>query len=281
MPIYKPSELRKYLKELGISPTKRLSQNFLLDGNIIRKIIAYADIKPHDVVLEIGPGPGALTEALVETGAKVLAVEKDKVLASALERLKGEDQKLEIFCDDILTFAIEKEVSAHLSGNQKAKVIANLPYNLTTPIMIHFTPLHHLFSQLVVMVQEEVARRFTARPSTKDYGSLTVFLNFFSTPHYGFRVSKNCFFPKPRVESAVVKLDLRAPPKVSDEGGFFTLTRTAFGQRRKMLRTSLRNLYGSDHIQEGLEEIGKSPQSRPEELFLDDFIALFEYLQDP
>ncbi|MFQ5729656.1 MAG: ribosomal RNA small subunit methyltransferase A, partial [Waddliaceae bacterium] len=114
MPIYRPSELGKYLEELGVHPKKRLSQNFLLDRNILRKIVALADLKPNDVVIEIGPGPGALTEALLETGAKVLAVEKDAVLAASLEKLQSESNNLQIYCDDILTFSIEEEVSRHL-----------------------------------------------------------------------------------------------------------------------------------------------------------------------
>lgn len=279
MPIYKPSELAKYLEDLGIIPKKGLSQHFLLDGNIVRKIVAFADLKPNDVVVEVGPGPGALTEALLETGAKVLAVEKDHILAEALKRLKSKSGKLEIYCDDILTFAIEKMVSRHLTKHQpRAKVIANLPYHLTTPIMTHFIPMHHLFSTLVVMMQEEVAHRFIAKPGTKEYGSLTVFLKFHASPHYGFKVSRNCFFPRPKVESAVVKFDLKQPPRVPDEEKFFELTRTAFGQRRKMLRTSLKNLYDSSLIQETLQKMGKSPKSRPEELSLEEFLTLYEFL---
>lgn len=278
MPIYKPTELRQYLEELGISPKKGLSQNFLLDGNIIRKIVALAELTPDDVVVEVGPGPGALTEALLETGATVLAVEKDQVLATALGRLHSQKGNIKIYCDDILTFPIEKEVSRHLSGHNKAKVIANLPYHLTTPIITQLIPKDHIFSHIVVMVQDEVAHRIVAKPGTKEFGSLSIFLRFYSEPHYGFQVSRNCFYPKPNVESAVVKFDIRPPPDVSNEEEFFRMTRTAFGQRRKMLRTSLRGLYEPDRVQDILEEIGKSPKSRPEELSLEDFLELFERL---
>lgn len=279
MQVYKPSELIAYIREIGISPKKSLSQNFLIDGNIIRKIVAIADLKPNDIVVEIGSGPGALTEALLETGAKVLAIEKDEVLAEALKRLQSKHNNLEIYCNDILSIDLESLVSSHLTKQQsRAKVIANLPYHLTSPIMTHLIPMHHLFSTLVVMVQEEVARRFVAKPRTKEYSSLTVFLKFYSTPKYSFKVSSNCFFPKPNVESAVAKFILKQPEKVSNIEKFFLMTRTAFGQRRKMLKTSLKRLYEPVKVQEALLKMEKSPQSRPEELTVDEFIALYGLL---
>lgn len=280
MPIYKPSELKNFLNELGINPKKGLSQNFLLDGNIIRKIVELAELTSDDVVIEIGPGPGALTEIMLGTGATVLAVEKDRTLAASLERLNSPEDNLKVFCDDIMSFDIVKEVSPYLKGNKKAKVIANLPYHLTTPIMTHLIPKSNIFSRVVVMVQEEVARRFVGVPRTKEYGSLTVFLNYYSLPKYGFRVSRNCFYPKPNVDSAVVRFDLQTPPEVSSETKFFELTRTAFGQRRKMLSNTLGDLYPSDRIKSTLEELGKSSKARAEELSFEDFIELFKRLQD-
>lgn len=276
MPIYKPSELKRYLENLGISPKKRLSQNFLLDGNIINKIVELSELTADDIVVEIGPGPGALTEALLKTGAKVIAVEKDETLAKGLEQLNDIENKLEVYCDDILKFPLEDTLK---KTNQKAKVIANLPYHLTTPIMTNLIPRNDLFSDIVVMVQEEVARRFVANPCTKDYSSLTVFLNFYSTSQYGFKVSRNCFYPKPKVESAVAKFSLHPPSEGVSEEKFFKMTRTAFGQRRKMLSKTLRNLYPSKSIQEILTEINKSPKSRPEELSLEDFLELHNKLE--
>lgn len=279
MPIYKPSELHEFLDGLGISPKKGLSQNFLIDGNILRKIVSSANITPGDVVLEIGPGPGSLTEQLLEAGAKVIAVEKDAVLAKALERLKGEGRALEVHCEDIMEFPIEKALAPYLLGGNKAKVIANLPYHLTTPIIAQLVPQHQLFSNLILMVQDEVARRFTAKPKTSAYSSFTVFLNFFSKPQYAFTVSGGCFYPKPSVNSAIVNLELRSPPDVSSQADFFKLTRTAFEHRRKMLRGSLRELYAPQDIEAGLIKIGKTPLARPEELSLEEFIQLFEILQ--
>lgn len=274
MAIYKPTELIHFLDGLGINPKKALSQNFLIDGNIIRKIVAKAQIQPGDVVIEIGPGPGSLTEALLDSGARVIAVEKDTVLARSLERFKGPDRQLEVFCADILDFPIEH----HLKPGQKAKVIANLPYNIATSIITQLVMKHGVIEKLLVMVQEEVARRITAHPSSKEYGSLTVFLDFHSQPRYAFKVSKNCFFPIPNVQSAVVELVLKDPPEVSDEEAFFNMTRTSFEHRRKMLRSSLRDLYLPEHIEKALETIGKSNLSRPEELSLDEFLQLFSLL---
>lgn len=273
MALYKVSELLDFLNSLGISPKKGLSQNFLIDGNIIRKIVSTADVKKNDLVLEVGPGPGSLTEALLGAGANVMAVEKDTVLANALPRLKG---SLEVANEDILKF----DLDAHFKGDPKAKVIANLPYHLTTPILVQLIKRRDLFSTLVLMVQDEVARRFTAEPGTADYSSFTVFLNYYSYAHYAFKVSRNCFFPAPRVDSAIVVLNLREPPVVENEEGFFEMTRTAFEQRRKMLRASLRELYKSDQVTAALESIGCNPLARPEELSLEEFLKLFSALNE-
>jgi len=278
MPLYKPSELRTFLDSLNIRPKKGLSQNFLIDGNIIRKIVDAAQLEKEDVVLEIGPGPGALTEMLLEKGVHVVAVEKDKILANALERLREPDKRLDVFCEDILEFPLEK-LKEFLKEGQKVKVIANLPYHVTTPILAHLISHHTLFSRLIIMVQDEVARRFIALPKTSDYSSLTIFLHFFSQPKYLFMVSEQCFYPVPKVKSAVVALDLKEPCDVSDREKFFLTVRTAFMHRRKMLRASLRDLYGSEHIVKALESLQYNPQARPEELSLREWLQFFEALQ--
>lgn len=278
-PIYKPSELRLFLDGLGISPKKGLSQNFLIDGNIIRKIVKAADTEPGDLVLEIGPGPGSLTQALLNAGAHVVAVEKDSVLAQALQRLQTPDQRLEVFCEDILTFPLEEILGPKVAAGKKVKVIANLPYHLTTPILAKLAQMTHLFTSLTVMVQDEVGVRMTAAPGNKDYSSLTIFLNFYSHPRYAFFVSHNCFYPAPKVDSAVVVLTLKKPPIV-DEELFFKITRTAFEHRRKMLRASLRDLFEPMIISNALESIGQNPLARPEMLSLDDFLKLYEILKN-
>lgn len=280
MAIYKPSELREFLAELNIHPRKGLSQNFLIDGNIVRKIVATANVEPGDVVLEVGPGPGSLTQALLDAGAIVIAVEKDEILAGALARLQTVDQRLHTYSQDIMTFPFETELKKHLVEGKKAKVIANLPYHLTTPILAKFIVEEGLFSSLTVMVQDEVAKRFTARCGTSDYSSFTVFLEFYSHPIYNFLVKKSCFYPAPSIESAIVTLSLRSPPlSQADSPQFFELTRTAFEHRRKMLRGSLKDLYSPSDVMAALEKIGKNPMARPENLTLEDFLQLFQILR--
>lgn len=280
MPIYKPSELIPFLSELGITPRKGLSQNFLIDGNVIRKIATVSEVQSDDLVLEIGPGPGSLTQALLETGARVIAVEKDVPLANALERLQTPSHQLTIYAQDILTFSAEKEIKPLLKTDQKAKVIANLPYHLTTPILSQFIPQRDLFSTMTLMVQDEVARRLTAEPGSREYSSFTIFLAFYTVPQYAFTVSHNCFYPVPKVNSAVVHLRLREPPLKGDEAvSFFQLTRTAFEHRRKMMRVSLKELYPSQKIEEALEAIGKNPLARPETLSLEEFLRLHAHLK--
>ncbi len=277
--MYKPSELHLFLSELGISPKKSLSQNFLIDGNIVRKIISIARIQPQDLILEIGPGPGSLTQALLEAGAQVVAVEKDKALATALQRLQTPNHQLEIFNEDILTFSLEK-IAQRLKGQDQSKVIANLPYHLTTFILTRFILEHRLFSSLIVMVQEEVARRLTAAPGTKDYSSFTVFMHFYTNPHYAFSVSRHCFYPQPQVDSAIIILDLKPPPLTQgEEKQFFNLTRTAFEHRRKMLRASLKTLFDPQSISAALEAIGQNPLARPEDLSLSEFLQFYQILK--
>lgn len=279
MPMYKPSELLSFLEGLGISPKKGLSQNFLIDGNILNKIAATAKVTPGDLVVEIGSGPGSLTEQLLDKGAHVIAVEKDTVLAEALERFKTNENHLDIYNHDIMTFPLEETLQPHLTVDRKAKVIANLPYHLTTPIIVELVTKRHLFSHLILMVQDEVARRFTAAPNTGEYSSFTIFLNFYTHPKYAFTVNNTCFFPSPKVNSAIVVLELKEPPHVSDVEAFFKTTRTAFKQRRKMLRSSLRDLYAPADIEASLTQLGLNPLARPENLSLDQFLSFFEVLQ--
>lgn len=277
MAIYKPSELKFFLEQLGIRPKKGLSQNFLIDGNVIRKIVATAAIEPGDIVLEIGPGPGALTQALLEAGAHVVAVEKDKILAESLNRLQTDDKRLSVYNEDIMDFPIRETLLPILNG-RKAKLVANLPYHLTTPILLKLVQMQDVFSSLIVMVQQEVAERFTSSEGSKSYGSVTVYLNYHSTPHYAFIVSRNCFYPAPNVDSAIVLLNLKTPPVIDSPDLFFKMTRRAFEHRRKMLRASLKELYAPAEITQALVAIGLNPCARPEELSLNNFIALFNTL---
>lgn len=276
--MYRPSALRHFLESIGTKPTKSLSQNFLIDGNIIRNIVAGAEIQPEDIVLEIGPGPGALTEALLAAGASVIAVEKDPLLGHTLERFQN--SKLSIYIEDILDFPVAQEIESAIEGNsRKAKVVANLPYHLTTPILTKLIPENTLFSSILVMVQYEVAKRFTAPPGSKEYGSISVFLKFYSDPQLLFSVSRNCFYPSPKVDSAVVRFLLHPAPPLIEPDLFFPLVRTAFGQRRKMLRSTLSPVYGQKEVLEALHQGNISLQARPEELSLEQFITLYRLLK--
>jgi 16S rRNA (adenine1518-N6/adenine1519-N6)-dimethyltransferase len=277
MPLYKPTELLEFLESVGVKPKKSMSQNFLIDGNITRKIVKTADVQKGDVVLEIGPGPGSLTEELLLQGAKVLAVEKDFKLAEALRRLDPSGKRLFIFTDDIMRWPLKEELPKHLSEGQKVKVIANLPYHITTPILTSLVPLNDLISDIVVMVQDEVGRRFTAEVGSHEYGSITLFLNFWSKVHYAFKVGRSCFYPVPKVDSAIVSFKPEKPPYDVDPERFFEVTRRAFEQRRKMMRSSLRDL--CPNIVEALAAAGLSDTVRPEELSLEDFVKLFAYVE--
>lgn len=274
MPIYKPTELIAFLESLGISPKRTLSQNFLIDGNIVRKIVAEAAIEPNDVVIEIGPGPGCLTEELLEKGANVIAIEKDNTLAAALTRLDKEN-RLSVICEDVLKISL----SNLIKKNFRAKILGNLPYHIATAILTKFIPASREISTITVMVQEEMARRFTAEPKTKAYGSLTIFLQFYANVKYAFKVSKNSFFPPPSVDSAIVTFELKEPEAGIDTEKFFNLTRKAFQTRRKMLKKSLKDLYSVEAIETSLKSLNISELARPEELSLDQFILLFKLLE--
>lgn len=266
MTIYRPSELRQFLGNLGIHPKKRLSQNFLIDRHVIEHMCDAAAVTAGDLVIEVGPGPGAVTEELLSRGARVVAIERDEVLANALGRLEGD---LTVVSGDIL----EQEIRS-LVGPGPAKLVASLPYHITTPILTHLLP-SSLFSTMVVLIQEEVARRFTATPGSKQFGSITLFLQCYATPRYLFPVSRSCFFPVPGVDSAVIELVSHAPPYPAMEP-FHELVRTAFGQRRKMIGKSLASRY--PNIAQALDQAGIAGSQRPEQLSLQQFLTLYERL---
>lgn len=253
------SELIPFLKDLEAKPKKRLSQNFLIDPNIVQKIVATAQIQPGDRVLEIGPGPGALTKALLEQGAHVYAVEMDPLLAKALERLQN--GRLTIFEADILQFPLT-------SLPPQLKVVANLPYHITTPILEKM--FETSFSSLTFMVQKEVADRMEASAGSKTFGPLSLFVQFYTKKKSSFRVPASCFYPRPKVDSAVIRLDQQTTPDVPAEI-FFPLVHKAFQQRRKMMTTSL--LLDKEKVKEALKQVGMRPDARPEDLSLQAWVG--------
>lgn len=269
MSLYKPSELRAFLQREGVYAKKALSQNFLVDGNILDKILQLAAIQPGDRVVEIGPGPGALTEALLKKGAHVIAIEMDSHFASLLERLQTHDHRLQIIQGDAL-----EQPFGNLFQDFSYKVVANLPYHITTPLLVKLLPLYPKIVSLTVMVQKEFAERMVAKPGNQDYSSFTIFTQFYSAPGGHFLVSPTCFYPQPKVHSAVVLCKLSLPPlDERDHPAFFELVRSCFQKRRKMVKTSLKPLY--PQIEKALLICGLNPQVRPEELSLRQFIALF------
>lgn len=272
MSLYQPSSLRLYLDDLGVSAKKSLSQNFLIDGNIIRKIIEHAHVEKGDVVIEIGPGPGALTDALIDAGAHLIAIEKDAIFSSALIK---RHPTAEIFADDFMNFPLESFLKKRLMAHQKAKVVANLPYHLTTPIITKLVPLNPFLSSLTLMVQKEVADRFIAKKNSSQYSSISLFLQYYTNPRLCFSIEPSCFYPKPTVRSAVVHFDLKNPPPSFPEEKFFQVTRKSFQKRRKMLRASLKDLYGAQTIEKNLETLELDPLSRPENLSLEEFMEFF------
>jgi 16S rRNA (adenine1518-N6/adenine1519-N6)-dimethyltransferase len=276
--IYKPSALIAFLEEHGISAKKRFSQNFLIDYNILKKIVSAAHIQEGDLVLEIGAGPGALTEILLEAKANVIAIELDPDFARVLDRLQDDKHSLEILEGDALKIDLE-ELCRQKAGHKKIKVVANLPYHITTPILTRLLPMHRWVESLTVMVQKEFAERMAAKAGTSSYSSFSVFLQFYSAVKLLFTISPSCFYPAPKVHSAIVHCALHPPAlKEMEEKHFFTMTRTAFGQRRKMLRSTLKSLYPVQCIDAALEKMHLDLKVRPEELSLSQFLTLFHFL---
>lgn len=257
-----PSELKAYLKEIGKKPNKSLSQNFLIDPNITRKIIELADVTQSDHILEIGPGPGALTKALLETGAHVYAVEKDQVFADNLSRLQN--GKLKVYSQDFLKFPLN-------SLPKRTKIVANLPYHITTPILEKTFSSPNIYS-LTIMVQKEIAARMRSNGG-KEFGSLSIFVQYYSKYLDSFLVPSACFYPAPKVDSTVIRLDLKEPPQI-DPIDFFELVHAAFQKRRKMLTSSLP--FSKELIQEALIAIDIRPDARPEVLSFDKWVELFK-----
>ncbi len=262
MSLAHPSELIAFLDQIDAAPRKSLSQNFLIDANILQKIVKLAGIDKHDQVLEIGPGPGALTQELLKAEARVIAIEKDLKFARALPRLQV-DGRLQTYEADFLKFPI----CEHLEKLAPMKVVANLPYHITTPIIERLCDHFSLFSSAWIMVQKELADRMTAHPGTKEMSSFTIFLQTYCKPTLALKVSRHCFFPVPKVDSCVMRLDFH-PPRVDKPKSFLALVRRAFQQRRKMLRSTL--------------SIQQEPfaTKRPESLSYEDWLVVYHLINE-
>ncbi len=255
-----------------LRPKQSLGQNFLVDGNIARKFISAVDPKPDEVIIEIGPGEGALTKYLMELTDNFLAVEIDR---RACEYLRSEyGGRLQILNADFLEIDLQEIFNKY---RRKLRLVGNIPYHITSPILFKVMEHRAVVQDLVIVVQSEVAKRIVAKPKTKDYGILAVMCQFCAMPELLFKVSPNCFFPKPKVTSAVVQLDFVHPPhyQALDEAVFIQVVKATFGKRRKTLRNGLKALKYQDL---NIEALDFDLSLRPEELSVADFVTLINLI---
>lgn len=271
--------VRDLLHENQFRVKKHLGQNFLKDRNILEKIIKAANITENTGVIEVGPGLGSLTEYLLKVSPKVLAYEIDEELIPILNARFKEYDHFSLLANDILKVNIDDDIDKFFPNRDDIVVVANLPYYITTPILMRFLETSKKVKRLILMMQHEVAMRVTSKPDTKDYNALTVVINYRSTTQYLFKVPKTVFVPEPNVDSAVVSIDINSDivNRPVDEPFFFDMVHRCFTQRRKTLLNNLRDFY-SNYDREfwlGLiTELGFSPTVRAEALSIDDFIAL-------
>ncbi len=251
-------------------PNKRLGQNFLIDPNIVRKIVALAELEPSSQVLEIGPGRGILTEALCRAAGRVTAVEVDSRLHAYLETRQAQLPNVELVCEDALAYPVENLLIGTV-------VVANLPYYISTPLLFRLLDQRGRFPRMVLMLQAEVADRLVAKPGGSDYGVLSVMAQYAADITKAFKVSSQCFRPRPEVASAVVLLRAKERTRLSqqEEVAFRSLVKAAFAHRRKTLVNSLRDEgYELLSVAEGLKQLDIAPTRRAETLSVEDFLQL-------
>lgn len=258
---------------------KKFGQNFLIDSHVLDKIVSAAGITKDDFVLEIGPGIGTMTQYLAASARKVFAVEIDKALIPILEDTLKEFDNVQVINQDILKVDIKKLAEEHNDG-KPIKVVANLPYYITTPIIMELFESQVPIDSITVMVQKEVADRMKVGPGTKDYGALSLAVQYYAEPYIVANVPPNCFMPRPKVGSAVIRLTRheKPPVEVADEKLMFRLIRASFNQRRKTLANGLNNSpelsYSKEEIQQTIEKCGFKAGIRGEALTLEDFAKL-------
>ncbi|CAM8922576.1 unnamed protein product [Rhodiola kirilowii] len=287
-----PDDYHATLKALNSRsrvPRKSLGQHYMLSGLINEQLVSTAGVKEGDVVLEIGPGTGSLTNVLIEAGALVLAIEKDPHMA-ALVRERFSSDELQVLEEDFtkcnfrshLESLLERQnsVSGH---SQLAKAVANIPFNISTDVVKQLLPMGDIFSEVVLLLQDEAALRLVEAASSRntEYRPINIFVNYYSDPEYKFQVPRANFFPQPNVDAAVVKFKLKRAsecPSVSSTKSFFSLVNSAFNGKRKMPRRSLQHLCSSLEVEEALSSAGLPTTSRPEELTMDDFVKLHNLL---
>ncbi|MGN0408198.1 MAG: 16S rRNA (adenine(1518)-N(6)/adenine(1519)-N(6))-dimethyltransferase RsmA [Bacteroides sp.] len=286
--LYNPTNTLEIIKKYDFAFQKRFGQNFLIDGNVVEKIVREAGVTKDDFVLEVGPGIGTMTQILCENAREVAAVEIDKNLIPILKETLAPYDNVTVINEDILKVDI-KELAEKKNGGRPIKVVANLPYYITTPIIMGIFESHVPVESITIMVQKEVAERMQVGPGTKDYGALSLAVQFYAAAQIVLKVPASCFMPRPNVDSAVIKLvrHENTPVNVEDEEFMFCVIRAAFNQRRKTLVNSLSNsgeLKGKEHnidkdkILNALETMNLSPSIRGEALTLAQFAQLSDLL---
>jgi len=259
-------------------PKKRLGQNFLTDKNIQKKIVKVCKLKKTDIILEIGPGRGELTQYLLKAAKRVIAVEVDKELCELLTSKFSSSRNFELVNKDILRTNLVNLVGCQ--GSERIMVIANIPYYISTPIIAHLLDYNESIEIIYLSLQKELAARLTAGPGNKSYGALGCFVQFYTQPKILFSIKRSSFWPRPKVDSCFVELKMLPEPKVAvkNETFFFKLISLAFNQRRKLLKNSLARLFPQSKISDCLKAIGLKEKIRAEDLSLSDFARVADYL---
>lgn len=278
-----PQRTIEVIKKYEFCFQKKFGQNFLIDGHVLDKIIAGAGVTKDDMVLEIGPGIGTMTQYLAEAAGKVVAVEIDRNLLPILQETLADYDNVKVIHADVLSLDLEKLVQEE-NGGRPIKVVANLPYYITTPIIMALFEQHVPLANVTVMVQKEVAARMKSGPGSKDYGALSLAVQYYAEPYIVANVPCNCFMPRPNVDSAVIRLTRyeEPPVQVKDEKMLFKIIRASFNQRRKTLQNGLNNSselnFTKDQIAAAIAEAGFSPSVRGETLTLEQFAKLTDIL---
>lgn len=274
-----PSATKEIINKYSFAFQKKFGQNFLIDSNVLESIIRGAEITKDDFVLEIGPGIGTMTQYLCEAARQVVAVEIDKMLIPILEDTLSEYDNVEVINQDVLKVDI-KSLAEEKNNGKPIKVVANLPYYITTPIIMGLFESGVPIDSITIMVQKEVADRMQTGPGSKDYGALSLSVQYYATAKVILNVSATCFMPRPNVDSAVIKLTRHKEPtvNVADEKLMFKIIRASFNQRRKTLVNGLKNSpelsFSKEQIVKAIEKIGKPETIRGEALTLEEFAEL-------
>lgn len=276
-----PNRTKEILATYGLTAKKSLGQNFIIDTNILKNIVEAGEVTKRTTVIEVGPGIGALTEQLAKKAGKVIAFEIDDRLLPVLADTLSPYTNIEIIHEDILEVDLKAFYASHLMDAEEIVVVANLPYYITTPIILRFLESTLPIDRMILMMQKEVASRLSASPSTKAYGSLSIAVQYYMDAEIAFTVPKTVFMPQPNVDSAIIKLSKKNKVgfNVEDEKLFFTLTRTAFVQRRKTLWNNLQVTFGKEtetkeKMMNALETAGIDPARRGETLSIEEFATL-------